>query len=388
VCVVVEFEIDDGEGALDDRLQERGFDGGAAGTVEAIADFGHDRGGHEGAAVCHVQSGEQVRAGPVVLVVAVGGGDERAGVADDHSGSAEARRRAGRRGCAEVVCAHWRTSRRRLAATRELVRGERGDGLRRARHGTSCSGSSSTSLPSSSRSALLVSGYRARAAQIATRAKGRAGSLSRIKSIRPRTSQRSRSVACRASRLIAHWHSVVHVKYLLLSEEPVPVWVAVTDPCRRPPPGADEGPVFDAFAQGCDFRGVSIDRLPSILRFGIDVQPTDAPIYVGEFEKAWEYGEFPKVVMALDVAHAKPTFRGMQDDVSQGELDELRAIYPYSYRVDDQTWLSRIDDPNPAVRGYEAAYARWIPGDPFGALRGVFVYVSAADLEHLRQMTE
>jgi hypothetical protein len=141
--------------------------------------------------------------------------------------------------------------------------------------------------------------------------------------------------------------------------------------------------VAEAFLGGCDFRGVSIDRLPNILKFGIDVEPTDSPIYVAEFDKAWEYGEFPKVVMALASEHMEPTFRVLPVDVLEAEIEVLRRIYPNSYSVDGQTWISRVSDPNPAARNYEAAYGRWIPGDPFDALRGIFVYVSAADLDQV-----
>jgi hypothetical protein len=38
------------------------------------------------------------------------------------------------------------------------------------------------------------------------------------------------------------------------------------------------------------FRGVSSDRLDTILISGIDVTPTDAPIYANDLDKALEYG--------------------------------------------------------------------------------------------------
>ncbi|OLT00084.1 hypothetical protein BJF90_07225 [Pseudonocardia sp. CNS-004] len=178
---------------------------------------------------------------------------------------------------------------------------------------------------------------------------------------------------------------VVYVKYVLLGEEPVSVWIAVVEPRRRLPID-DDGPVFDAFAEGCYFRGVSLDRLPSILRFGIDVQPTDSPIYAGDFEKAWEYGDFPKVVMALDPSRTESTCHVIDDDLPQVEIDELKVVYPHVHKVDGQTWLSRISHTNPTLRGYEAAYGRWIPGDPFETLRAIFVYVSPGNLKLIAQM--
>ena len=74
---------------LDDRAQERGLDTCAACAAEQVAHLGHDRCRDEDLPPCEMQTGEEVGAGSVVVVVAVGGRDQGAGVADDHSGASE-----------------------------------------------------------------------------------------------------------------------------------------------------------------------------------------------------------------------------------------------------------------------------------------------------------
>ena len=51
---------------------------------------------------------------------------------------------------------------------------------------------------------------------------------------------------------------------------------------------------------GCIFRGVGIDRWGHILSTGVDGYPTDSIIYADTIDKAWEYGGYPKVVLALN----------------------------------------------------------------------------------------
>ena len=51
---------------------------------------------------------------------------------------------------------------------------------------------------------------------------------------------------------------------------------------------------------GCGFRAVAIDRLEAVLRNGIDVEPVDSVIFVATFDKAGEYGGWPKLIIALN----------------------------------------------------------------------------------------
>lgn len=105
--------------------------------------------------------------------------------------------------------------------------------------------------------------------------------------------------------------------------------------CRRPDipasPACHGARALDSFEvlNGCmDFRGVSYDRLPTILAAGIDVEPTTAPIFVSDFDKAWEYGDWPKVIMAFDGMHLDYTYRQITSDIPADEAARLMQEYP------------------------------------------------------------
>jgi hypothetical protein len=88
--VVEDLEVDDSECLLGDRAEKCALDLRSAGAAEEVADLGHNGCRDEDRAAREVQAREQVRAGAVVGVAPVRRGDERAGVADDHSGVPEA----------------------------------------------------------------------------------------------------------------------------------------------------------------------------------------------------------------------------------------------------------------------------------------------------------
>jgi hypothetical protein len=172
------------------------------------------------------------------------------------------------------------------------------------------------------------------------------------------------------------------VDFTLLAAEPVPVWTAAVDVelCRHRPP-VTERELRESFKvlKGCtDFRGVSYDRLSTILGTGIDVEPTNAPIFVSDFDKAWEYGDWPKVIMVFDGRHLAYTYREITSDTPAEETARLMLEYPT--RIPDhsgeRTWLTRLPETDPrAASSYEVEFGRWIPGDPFDALRAIFVFM-------------
>ena len=128
----------------------------------------------------------------------------------------------------------------------------------------------------------------------------------------------------------------------------------------------------------CRFRADSLDRLQTILTTGIDVEPSDAVIYADFFDKALEYGGWPKVVMALRQGGLQRTFRKIAADTPADQISELRRTYPTMLTsVDGQRlWLSRLPTEDPRVTTpYEADYAFWIPGRALDTLAGVFVLV-------------
>lgn len=139
------------------------------------------------------------------------------------------------------------------------------------------------------------------------------------------------------------------------------------------------------------FRGVSTDRLATVLKQGIDVEPTDAVIWVNALDKALEYGGWPKIVMALDHEWLKMTFAELDANTSEDELKAVRREFPTVLRSADgsKLWCSRLREDAPQIgTPYEAYSARWIPGDPWRALKGIFVFhrpKDLADIEMLRR---
>jgi hypothetical protein len=125
----------------------------------------------------------------------------------------------------------------------------------------------------------------------------------------------------------------------------------------------------------CYFRCVALTRLATIIRTGIDVEPSDMPIFVAmDPEKASEYGE---VMLALDIGYLERTYKEVSAETPQQELADLRSIYPTMLTSEDgeSLWLSRFPQGHTSIQSpYEWQYARWIPGDPFKALQAVLVF--------------
>ncbi len=159
----------------------------------------------------------------------------------------------------------------------------------------------------------------------------------------------------------------------------------------RPDPfnliNAVDPPVRESALINCTFRGVSLDRLGHVLAHGIDIWPTDDVIYTSFFDKAWEYGDFPKVILALDQRQLSQTFRVVPASTPEHELAELVQTFPTCLRIQDgsKLWLSRLDRDDPRIgSSYEMEYANWIPGNALECLQGVFIFTPEADEARIR----
>jgi hypothetical protein len=132
----------------------------------------------------------------------------------------------------------------------------------------------------------------------------------------------------------------------------------------------------ELFARLPLFRGVPPDRFLTVLATGVDVTPTDPPIYCADLEKAWEYGatsgsQGPRLIMALDSSKLERTFQTLPSGAMPDEIAAVRATYPHHHpEHPDGLWFSRIDRFFPA---YEIPYGYWIPGDARDALMAVFL---------------
>ncbi|MFW6002714.1 MAG: hypothetical protein ACOCQD_05175, partial [archaeon] len=102
------------------------------------------------------------------------------------------------------------------------------------------------------------------------------------------------------------------------------------------------------------------------------VLPTDSVIYCELFEKAMEYGEWPKIMMGLDPSGLDRTFREVDANIDQKEINKLLKTYPVQQKSNDgsKIWLSRLSESDPRrATSYEVNYAKWIPGDPWKVLK-------------------
>ena len=169
-----------------------------------------------------------------------------------------------------------------------------------------------------------------------------------------------------------------------LLEAPVRLWAVrlpVGGELFRPP--FDEHELLAAMDRSlllCAFRAVNLDRLPVVLRTGIDVEPPTAVIYANDFEKAWEYGDWPKLVLALDFKKLDRTWREVPASTSPDELASLQRTFPTTMSSKDgrTLWLSRLDENDTQIgTDYEVAHAYWIPGDE--AVRAAIIFLRPED---------
>lgn len=163
------------------------------------------------------------------------------------------------------------------------------------------------------------------------------------------------------------------MSYVQITGLPVPVFRfnAGIIPSEEQPPIADalkgmEVPVL--------YRGVTIDRYPTIATTGVDVEPSDAPIFCAPaLSKALEYIQWPQgvragAIMAFRADHLERSFVAL-DEI--GETVTAPEDYPHLHEDSTRRWYSRVAQS--PVFGYEEAYGYWIPGDPWEALIAVFL---------------
>lgn len=130
----------------------------------------------------------------------------------------------------------------------------------------------------------------------------------------------------------------------------------------------------------CIFRAVEFERIHQVVMFGVDVEPTTAPLFAGRLDKAIEYGGVPKVVLAYDPDLLERSFRVFPAVIDQADLSEIKKTYPTEIPSDDgqSICLSKFpfEDPR-AATAYEFEYGRWIPGNPFNALRAIIIFTDS-----------
>ena len=112
------------------------------------------------------------------------------------------------------------------------------------------------------------------------------------------------------------------------------------------------------------FRAVPISKLKNVIRTGVDVDPTDSPIFVDGpgASKAIEYGrsseldalvqagikragENARIMMMYDMRKLKNTWEEVDSNINNEALEVLKKTYPNQLlsRVEGKIWLSKLD---------------------------------------------
>jgi hypothetical protein len=118
------------------------------------------------------------------------------------------------------------------------------------------------------------------------------------------------------------------------------------------------------------YRGVALDRLPTVLRSGCDVEPADRPFWSAErIEKALEYGGREQLLLVYDPRRLTPAWVIIDADCPASKRADLERLYPtVVWENGESTKLSRLPPSEyHGGIGYDH-YAHWIPDDPFEAL--------------------
>jgi hypothetical protein len=173
-------------------------------------------------------------------------------------------------------------------------------------------------------------------------------------------------------------------------DRPFATWLGIVDgtlPLHRAPLDLGDLMKLDRELAFCVFRAVNFDRISRVVATGADVVPTDSPIYADAFDKAWEYGGWPKLILAYASSAVERTFREVPANTPSEELRLLRERFPTVVASPDGTklWLSRpAEDDRRLATPYEMAYGWWIPGDPFEALHAILVFARREDVDVVR----
>ena len=192
---------------------------------------------------------------------------------------------------------------------------------------------------------------------------------------------------------------MIHEQWI---DAPIPVWAANNDEFRSVTDGTElmgAPPVLDLYLRhnvAILFRGVSLERLPTVLAAGVDVEPTDSIIYGDFISKAYEYGGENKVIMAF--RHSGPDMRPLvlpavtqiSPSTSASDAAEHRRVYPYelSPTAAGHPRLCRVQPQSAADLNYLGTYGYFIAGNPWDALVGLFVYGDAEALAGARRLVD
>lgn len=119
------------------------------------------------------------------------------------------------------------------------------------------------------------------------------------------------------------------------------------------PSGTHDGLSFDEFELlsktgadplSNDFRAVSFDRLSYIYKNGVGVDPVDHVFWASSSDRAWEYGGWPKLIIALDHESPCRSYKRVPAETDPDRIAEIQSHYPTIVESIDgeNLWFSRL----------------------------------------------
>jgi hypothetical protein len=118
------------------------------------------------------------------------------------------------------------------------------------------------------------------------------------------------------------------------------------------------------------YRGVALNRLPTVLRTGVDTEPTHGVFWsTDRIGKALEYGGRDEVRLVFDPRRLRRGWVVLDSECPQEKRREVERMYPtVVWEAGQSTKLSRLpgSEYHDGI-GYDD-YTYWIPDDPFDAL--------------------
>lgn len=135
----------------------------------------------------------------------------------------------------------------------------------------------------------------------------------------------------------------------------------------------------------CLVRWVQFDRMPIILRNGIDVEPTSKVLWALNIigaDESLRVGGIEKILIVLNPQFLQRSWKEVPASTDQEELETLRRDYPAVFTSEDgdNLWLSRVSTKEHGIHPYEKQCGFWISGSPWEALRSIYVVGPSHDI--------
>jgi hypothetical protein len=143
-------------------------------------------------------------------------------------------------------------------------------------------------------------------------------------------------------------------------------------------------------------RGTKFDNLLKVVNFGVDVIPTDSPIFLSDdpckaIEYGWDLENEKMIILAYKSIGIQRSWVEVSSDLAEQELKNILRTYPtIEYSIDrSKIFLSKLSlDDSRRNTAYEIAYGYWIPNNPMEQIFSVFLIGKFTESEILRLKDE